>query len=166
MWFGLESWVKPATVFQVAASGAVTATTLVAKPKIDVSSYESTRIFATAQDGTQVPVSVVYRKGLKRDGSAPALIDAYGSYGINSDPYFGPRFIAWLEQGGVWATAHVRGGGEFGREWHEGGRLLTKHNTWGDMIAAARSSSPTAGPAPTSSLSAVVPQAASPLGAR
>jgi prolyl oligopeptidase len=84
-----------------------------------------------------VPVSVVYKKGLKRDGSAPTLIDGYGSYGLNSDPYFGPRFIAWLEQGGVWATAHVRGGGEFGREWHEGGRLLTKPNTWGDMIAAA-----------------------------
>ena len=137
VWFQLQSWVRPATVFQVAASGAVTDTQLAMKPDIDVSPYESTRIFATARDGTKVPVSVVYRKGMKRDGSAPALIDAYGSYGITSDAYFGPRFIAWLEQGGVWATAHVRGGGEFGREWHEGGRLLTKHNTWGDLIAAA-----------------------------
>jgi prolyl oligopeptidase len=65
------------------------------------------------------------------------LIDAYGSYGVTSDPYFGPRFLALLDRGGIWATAHVRGGGEFGREWHEGGRLLTKPNTWGDMIAAA-----------------------------
>ena len=137
VWFQLQSWVRPATVFQVAASGAVTDTKLAAKPSIDVSPYESTRIFATAKDGTKVPVSVVFKKGMKRDGSAPALIDAYGSYGINSEAYFGPRFIAWLEQGGVWATAHVRGGGEFGREWHEGGRLLTKHNTWGDLIAAA-----------------------------
>ena len=137
VWFQLQSWVRPATVFQVAASGAVTDTQLAMKPDIDVSPYESTRIFATARDGTKVPVSVVYRKGMKRDGSAPALIDAYGSYGITSDAYFGPRFIAWLERGGVWATAHVRGGGEFGREWHEGGRLLTKHNTWGDLIAAA-----------------------------
>ncbi len=137
VWFQLQSWVRPATVFQVAASGAVTDTKLAAKPSIDVSPYESTRIFATAKDGTKVPVSVVCKKGMKRDGSAPALIDAYGSYGINSEAYFGPRFIAWLEQGGVWATAHVRGGGEFGREWHEGGRLLTKHNTWGDLIAAA-----------------------------
>lgn len=137
VWFQLQSWVRPATVFQVTASGAVTDTKLAAKPSIDVSPYESTRIFATAKDGTKVPVSVVCKKGMKRDGSAPALIDAYGSYGINSEAYFGPRFIAWLEQGGVWATAHVRGGGEFGREWHEGGRLLTKHNTWGDLIAAA-----------------------------
>ena len=137
VWFQLQSWVRPPTVFQVAASGAVTDTGLASKPDIDVSPYESTRIFATAKDGTKIPVSVVYRKGMERDGSAPALIDAYGSYGITSDAYFGPRFIAWLEQGGVWATAHVRGGGEFGREWHEGGRLLTKHNTWGDLIAAA-----------------------------
>lgn len=136
-WFQLQNWVRPATVFQVSAAGAVGDTKLAAVPAIDVSSYESTRIFATARDGTKVPVSVVYRKGLKRDGSAPALLDAYGSYGINSEAYFGPRFIAWLERGGIWATAHVRGGGEFGREWHEGGRLLTKPNTWGDMIAAA-----------------------------
>jgi len=137
VWFQLQNWVRPATVFQVAAAGTVTDTKLATRPDIDVSPYESTRLFATAKDGTKVPVSVVYRKGMKRDGSAPALLDAYGSYGINSDAYFGPRFIAWLEQGGVWATAHVRGGGEFGREWHEGGRLLTKHNTWGDLIAAA-----------------------------
>ena len=137
VWFQMQNWVRPATVFQVAAAGTVTDTQLATQPDIDVSPYESTRIFAAAKDGTMIPVSVVYRKGMKRDGSAPALIDAYGSYGITSDAYFGPRFIAWLEQGGVWATAHVRGGGEFGREWHEGGRLLTKHNTWGDLIAAA-----------------------------
>ena len=137
VWLQLQNWVRPATVFQVSASGALTDTKLATKPDIDVSPYESTRIFATAKDGTEIPVSVVYRKGMKRDGSAPALIDAYGSYGITSDAYFGPRFIAWLEKGGVWATAHVRGGGEFGREWHEGGRLLTKHNTWDDLIAAA-----------------------------
>ena len=136
LWFQLQNWVRPATIFHVAASGSVTDTKLATPPDIDVTPYESTRVFATAKDGTKVPVSIVYRKDLKRDGSAPALIDAYGSYGINSDPYFAPRFIAWLEQGGVWATAHVRGGGEYGREWHEGGRLLNKPNTWGDMIAA------------------------------
>jgi prolyl oligopeptidase len=136
IWFHLESWVRPAEILHAASSGAVTDTKLLSKPAIDVSAYDSTRIFATAKDGTKVPVSIVFRKGMKRDGSAPALLDAYGSYGINSDPYFAPRFIAFLEQGGVWATAHVRGGGELGREWHDAGRLLTKPNTWGDMIAA------------------------------
>jgi prolyl oligopeptidase len=135
-WFLLENWIRPAAVYRIAPSGAVSDTKLANAPDIDVSPYESTRIFATAKDGTQVPVSVVYRKGIARDGSAPTLLDAYGSYGVTSDPYFGARFIAWLERGGIWATAHVRGGGEFGREWHEGGRLLTKPNTWGDMIAA------------------------------
>ena len=100
IWFQLQNWVRPATVYQVAASGAVTDTGLATQPDIDVSPYESTRVFATARDGTKIPVSVVYRKGMKRDGSAPTLIDAYGSYGITSDAYFGPRFIAWLEQGG------------------------------------------------------------------
>jgi len=135
--FRLESWVRPAEVLRVEASGSVSNTQLLAKPKLDVSKYESTRIFATAKDGTKVPVSVVYKKGMIRDGSAPLMLDAYGSYGINSTAYFAPRMIALLERGGVWATAHVRGGGEYGREWHEGGRLLTKHNTWGDMIAAS-----------------------------
>lgn len=133
----LQSWVRPVSVLKIAASGAVSDTELAAKPDIDVSPYESKRIFATAKDGTRVPVSVVYRKDLRRDGSAPLMIDAYGAYGLNSDPYFTPRFVAWLEKGGVWATAHVRGGGEFGREWHEAGRLLTKPNTWGDLIATA-----------------------------
>ncbi len=136
-WLQLQNWVRPPAVFQVAGSGVVTDTRLATPPAIDVSAFESTRVFAAAKDGTMIPVSVVYPKGMKRDGSAPALIDAYGSYGITSDAFFAPRFIAWLEQGGVWATAHVRGGGEFGREWHEGGRLLTKHNTWGDLISAA-----------------------------
>ena len=135
--FRLESWVRPAQILHAEPSGAVRDTQLLAKPTIDVSKYESTRIFAAAKDGTKVPVSVVYRKGIARSGSAPAMLDAYGSYGISSTAYFAPRMIAFLERGGVWATAHVRGGGEFGREWHEGGRLLAKPNTWGDMIAAA-----------------------------
>lgn len=133
----VQSWVSPPEILSVTSSGAISDTKLVAKPKIDVSPYASTRIFATAQDGTKVPVSIVYRKDTKRDGSAPAMIDAYGSYGSSSIAFFGSRFLAFLDKGGVWATAHVRGGGEYGRSWHEAGRLKTKPNTWGDMIAAA-----------------------------
>jgi prolyl oligopeptidase len=133
----LESWVRPQELLRVAASGVVRSTGWSAKPPVDVSPYASEQLFASAKDGSRIPVSVVYKKGLARDGSAPALIDAYGAYAISSDPYFGPRFIAWLERGGVWATAHVRGGGEYGREWHEAGRLLNKPNTWLDLVAAA-----------------------------
>lgn len=133
----LQSWVVPATIYEVGADGAVSETALVARPDIDVSPYTSERLFATARDGTKVPVSIVYKKDIAKDGSAPVLLQAYGSYGINSEPFFGPRYIAWMERGGIWATANVRGGGEYGREWHEQGRLLTKPNTWGDMIACA-----------------------------
>lgn len=133
----LQSWVRPEEVVQVLPSGATTALPWVAKPPIDVSGFTSEQLFATTKDGTRIPVSVVYKKGTPRDGSAPTMIDAYGSYAISSDPYFAARFIAWTERGGVWATAHVRGGGEYGREWHEAGRLLNKPNTWRDLIAAA-----------------------------
>jgi prolyl oligopeptidase len=133
----LQSWVVPATLYEVKADGALADTGLVAKPAIDVSPYTSERLFATAKDGTKVPVSIVYRKDLVKDGTAPVFLQAYGSYGINSEPFFGPRYIAWMERGGIWATANVRGGGEYGREWHEQGRLAMKPNTWGDLIACA-----------------------------
>jgi prolyl oligopeptidase len=137
IFLNLQSWVVPATIYLVKADGALSDTALVAKPPIDVSPYTSERLFATAKDGTKVPVSIVYRKGIAKDGSAPVFLQAYGSYGINSEPFFGPRYIAWMEQGGIWATANVRGGGEYGRDWHEQGRLLNKPNTWGDMIACS-----------------------------
>lgn len=133
----LESWVRPLEVLDVRPAGAPVATELAVKPPVDVSDFDSAELFATANDGTKIPVSVVFKKGMPRDGSAPAMIEAYGAYAISSDPYFAPRFVAWLERGGVWATAHVRGGGEYGRQWHEAGRLLTKPNTWRDLICAA-----------------------------
>jgi prolyl oligopeptidase len=133
----LESWVRPKEIVKVLPSGSTTSTDWAAKPAVDVSAFTSEQVYATAKDGTRIPVSLIYKKGLARDGSAPTMIDAYGSYAISSDPYFAPRSIAWLERGGVWAIAHVRGGGEYGREWHEAGRLLTKPNTWRDLIAAA-----------------------------
>ena len=133
-----QSWVRPAQIVRIAASGRSRPTPWAAKPPIDVSAYTSEEVFATARDGTKVPLSIVYRKGTPRDGSAPTMIDAYGAYAISSLPYFGPRQIAWMERGGVWATAHVRGGGEYGREWHEAGRKLTKPNTWRDLIDCAQ----------------------------
>jgi prolyl oligopeptidase len=129
--------VRPQQIIRLPASGRARRLPWVAAPAVDVSGYASEELFATAPDGTRIPVSVVFKKGTPRDGSAPTMIDAYGAYAISSDPYFAPRFLAWLERGGVWATAHVRGGGEYGRAWHEGGRLLTKPNTWRDLIAAA-----------------------------
>ena len=90
-----------------------------------------------APDGTMIPLSFVYPRGLRRDGSHPALLEGYGAYGISLDPFFRPALLAWLERGGVYAVAHVRGGGEFGEEWHLAGKLATKPNTWRDFIACA-----------------------------
>ena len=96
----------------------------------------SEEVKAPSYDGTLVPLSIVHLRTIKLDGSNPTLLEGYGAYGITLDPYFDPKLLAWMEKGGVFAVAHVRGGGEYGEGWHLAGKLLTKHNTWRDMIAA------------------------------
>ena len=108
-----------------------------AGPFDDPTDVESVEVKARSYDGSLVPLSIVHKRGLKLDGSNPVLLDGYGSYGISEDPYFDPRFLAWLERGGVYAIAHVRGGGEYGEDWHLAGKKLTKPNTWRDFIACA-----------------------------
>ncbi len=90
-----------------------------------------------ARDGVMVPLSILYAKTLKRDGSAPVLLDAYGAYGIDQDAAFIARALPWLDLGGVYAFVHVRGGGELGEAWHQAGMKLTKPNTWRDAIDCA-----------------------------
>lgn len=103
----------------------------------DASQYTTERLMATAPDGAQVPISLVYRRGLRRDGSHPALLVGYGSYGYSYDPDFDSKWLSLLERGFVCAIAHVRGGSELGRLWYEHGRLLHKMNTFTDFIACA-----------------------------
>ncbi|HYF64978.1 MAG TPA: S9 family peptidase [Herpetosiphonaceae bacterium] len=103
----------------------------------DPALYESERVFATAPDGTQVPMSLVYRRGLARDGGNPALLYGYGSYGFSVDPGFSANRLSLLERGFVFAIAHIRGGSELGREWYEHGKLEHKKNTFSDFIACA-----------------------------
>jgi prolyl oligopeptidase len=139
VWFLLQGWVNPSVLCYVGADGVVVQTDIAPKPPIDVTPYTSEEVFATAADGVQVPLSIVYRKGLRRDGSAPLVLDAYGAYGITNDPAFLARWLPLLDLGGIYAVAHVRGGGELGEDWHLAGQKLTKPNTWRDMIAAAQS---------------------------
>jgi oligopeptidase B len=103
----------------------------------DPQAYETGRLWATASDGTQVPISFVHRRGLARDGSAPCLLYGYGSYEIPIDPDFSSIRLSLLDRGFVFAIAHVRGGGELGRPWYEAGKLLHKRNTFTDFVAAA-----------------------------
>ncbi len=129
-------WLTPADVWSVSAAGAASPTGLTPKPAIDVSGYETHRGFAAAKDGTQIPFSLIYRKGLKHDGRTPAWISAYGSYGVPAyTPSFAGRVLALVDAGFVVGYANVRGGGEYGRPWHKAGQLANKPNTWRDLIA-------------------------------
>ncbi|MGI8869371.1 MAG: S9 family peptidase [Mycobacteriales bacterium] len=104
---------------------------------VDLSAYETVREWATATDGTKVPLSVAYRKDTALDGTAPCLLYGYGSYEASMDPTFSIPRLSLLDRGVVYVTAHVRGGGEMGRAWYEDGKLLAKRNTFTDFVAAA-----------------------------
>jgi oligopeptidase B len=95
--------------------------------------YFTERVMATATDGTKIPVSMVYKKGLKKDGKTPVLLYGYGSYGYSMDPYFSSVRISLLDRGFIYAIAHIRGGEEMGRKWYEDGKLLKKKNTFTDF---------------------------------
>jgi oligopeptidase B len=100
----------------------------------DKNNYESERIYVKSRDGVQVPVSLVYRKGTKKDGSAPLLQYAYGSYGYSTDPGFSSTRLSLLDRGFIFAIAHIRGGQEMGRRWYEDGKMLKKKNTFNDFV--------------------------------
>jgi oligopeptidase B len=99
--------------------------------------YQSERHFATARDGVKVPISLVYKKGFKRNGKAPLLLYAYGSYGHSMEPYFSSVRLSLLNRGFVYAIAHIRGGEEMGRHWYDDGKMLKKKNTFNDFIDCA-----------------------------
>jgi oligopeptidase B len=103
----------------------------------DASQYASERAYATASDGTQIPMSLVYKKGLEKNGNNPALLYGYGSYGFSIDPSFNANRISLLDRGFVFAIGHIRGGSEMGRAWYEAGKMLNKRNTFTDFIACA-----------------------------
>nr|WP_264550515.1 S9 family peptidase [Flavobacterium sp. N2820] len=106
--------------------------------KFDKNNYIEERIWATATDGTKVPISIVYRKGIKKDGKNPLLLYAYGSYGATMDPYFSSTRLSLLDRGFIYAIAHIRGGEDLGREWYENGKLLKKINTFTDFIDCSK----------------------------
>ena len=99
--------------------------------------YESSQIFATSKDGTRVPMFIVHKKSVKLDGNNPTLLYAYGGFNISLLPSYSPATIAWLDMGGLYVMANLRGGGEYGEEWHEAGMKLKKQNVFDDFIACA-----------------------------
>ena len=105
---------------------------------VDTGGYEVREEKSASPDGTQVPCTVVAKKGLARDGSHPTLVDGYGAYGASEEPFFSPTLFAWLERNAVYVQAHTRGGGEYGEDWHNAGRQATKQHTIDDFVACAR----------------------------
>ena len=107
------------------------------KVKFDPSAYEVRQVFYNSKDGTRVPMFIVSRKGIKLDGTNPTLLYGYGGFNIAMTPGFSPAYIDWLEMGGVYALANIRGGNEYGKQWWENGSRLKKQNVFDDFIAAA-----------------------------
>jgi prolyl oligopeptidase len=132
-----ESFTEPPIWWVAADEEAPRPTALATVSPVDLSGYEVTREFAVSRDGTRVPLNVITAPGIPRNGTAPAVLTAYGGYGISLVPRFDPESLLWLEQGGVLVIANIRGGGEYGEEWHHAGRLGTKQNCFDDFIACA-----------------------------
>jgi len=107
-----------------------------AEVKFDPAAYETKQVFYPSKDGTKIPMFIVYKKGMKLTGKNPTLLYAYGGFNISSNPGFSPSRIAWLEQGGVYCLANIRGGSEYGEKWHEAGMRFKKQNVFDDFIAA------------------------------
>ena len=137
--FALESWTKPTQAFSYDPEKKQVANTdLLPLDPADYSKVETREVMIDSTDGAKVPVTILMLRGLKLDGSHPAFYEGYGAYGMSINPMFFPPLLAWIERGGVFAVAHVRGGGEFGEAWHNAGRKETKQHTVDDMLATAR----------------------------
>ena len=136
--FGLTGWTHSLLYYAVSAGGSVSDTKLKPLASVDTSAYTSSEVQARSADGTMVPLSLIYRKGIARDGSHPVDLEGYGAYGITEDPYFSTTRIAWLERGGIAAVCHSRGGGWYGDAWHTAGMIATKPHTWEDFVACGQ----------------------------
>ncbi|MBL8523244.1 MAG: S9 family peptidase, partial [Betaproteobacteria bacterium] len=134
--FSYTSLTMPGAIYRMdVKTGNVT---LFKKPTtaFDTDSFETRREFVTSKDGTKVPIFIAHRKGLKLDGSNPTLLYAYGGFNVSETPTYRVTAATWLKMGGVYVTASLRGGGEYGAEWHEAGTKLKKQNVFDDFIAA------------------------------
>ena len=137
MFYAFTSFLYPTTIFRYDIATGQGAVWKAPHLDFDASKYETRQVFYTSKDGTQVPMFLTYRKGLQRDGSNPVYLTAYGGFDINTLPSFSVVNAVWLEMGGVLAEPNLRGGGEYGEEWHQAGMHEKKQNVFDDFIAAA-----------------------------
>ena len=135
--YSFTSYTTPPTIFRLDL--ATRKSTVFKQPKVsaDLSQFETKQIFYNSKDGTRIPMFIIQKRGVKLDGSNPTVLYGYGGFDISLTPNYSPRILAWLELGGVYAVANLRGGGEYGKEWHQAGMKLKKQNVFDDFIAAA-----------------------------
>jgi len=135
--YAFTSFISPTTIYRYDSRAAKSG--IFRQPKVDfeASRYETKQVFYNSKDGTRVPMFLTYKKGIKLDGQNPVLLYAYGGFDISLTPNFSVPNVVWLEMGGVYAQANLRGGGEYGEEWHQAGMKLKKQNVFDDFIAAA-----------------------------
>ena len=137
IWYSFSSPVTPSTVYRYDPSTRVSVTFDPPKLPVDTGGFETTAMFATSKDGTRVPFFLTAKKGLARDGNNPVMIYGYGGFSVSMLPTYRQDVPAWLERGGVWVTANMRGGAEYGEAWHQAGMLDKKQNVFDDFIAVA-----------------------------
>ncbi len=137
VFYTFTSPLYPATVFRYDLAAKTSASFEAAPAPVDVTQYETRRMFATSKDGTKVPFFLTARKGLARDGSHPTMMYGYGGFSITLSPTYRPDVPAWLELGGVWVSVNMRGGAEYGEAWHKAGMFEKKQNVFDDFIAVA-----------------------------
>jgi prolyl oligopeptidase len=136
--FSFTNYTTPSTIYRYDVSSGAMSVYRAPPLKFNPADYESQQIFYSSRDGTRVPMTIVYRRGLKLDGNNPTILYGYGGFNISLAPAFSVSVLAWLERGGVYAVPNLRGGGEYGRQWHEAGQQHRKQNVFDDFIAAAQ----------------------------
>ena len=135
--FSFSSYLRPATIYRYDFTARRLEPFQAPKPSFDPGAYETRATFYQSRDGTRIPIFITAKKGLARDGSHPTLLYGYGGFDISLPPFFSPAVVAWVEMGGVYALANLRGGGEYGEAWHHAGMFEKKQNVFDDFIAAA-----------------------------
>ncbi len=135
--YSYTSYTEPTSIYRYDVASGLSTRVFTPQIRFDVTQFASEQVFYTSKDGTRVPMIVTWKKGTARDGSAPAILYGYGGFDISVTPAFSSAVLVWLEMGGVYAVANLRGGGEYGEVWHQGGVRAQKQNTFDDFIAAA-----------------------------
>ncbi|HEY1337730.1 MAG TPA: prolyl oligopeptidase family serine peptidase, partial [Bryobacteraceae bacterium] len=137
MFFTFVTFTSPAAIYRLDARTNAASVVRQSKLSFDPSRFETEKVFYASKDGTKIPMSLIHRKGLKRDGSNPTILYAYGGFNVSVLPQFSAWAIAWIEAGGLYAVANLRGGAEYGEEWHVAGKRAKKQNVFDDFIAGA-----------------------------